>query len=86
MESDFGITLEERRRSALLSETLLNESQTSQEQSPRLQHLLPEEHGNGLLSRGMMRSGSNGSESDANRLSMKERWWDVVSEVRRGVS
>jgi hypothetical protein len=86
MESDFGIALEERRRSAILSEALPTDSQTSQDPSPRLRHLLPEEHGNGVSSQGMMRSGSNGSESDATRLSIKDRWWDVVREVKRGAS
>ncbi|GHJ88536.1 hypothetical protein NliqN6_4938 [Naganishia liquefaciens] len=61
-------------------------STTSRDISPRTRHLLLARNQSGPQSQPMDRSGSNESESDASRLSVGERWWEVVREVRRSAS
>lgn len=85
-ESDLDFTSEERRHSGAQDGTIPDALQTSREPSPRPHHLSLAGNTDGTSSHAMTRSGSNGSETDASRLSVKERWLKVVREVRRSAS
>lgn len=85
-ESDLNRASPEHRYSAIPSDPPLIASTTSRDTSPRMRSLLLAQNCNGQHDHVMARSDSTGSESDASRLSVKERWWDVVREVTRSVS